>query len=229
MSFTSTNLPTLMPAARLLRRVYGAPVVLDVQDPWPEAVSYSKMITDGLLLSVISRWCRAQYRSADRLTVLSPSMQSLLCERGVPADRIRVIYNWCDEATLTNCESSQVSAEPTKANRRFNVVFAGTMGRAQALEGVVKAAAVLSDRAPDVQFTFVGGGTDVARLRGIANGLPNVEFLPMMPPSEVGPLLSAAGPPTGASHAGRASQGDYTVKDPDVPLCGKAYSERRRR
>lgn len=77
---------------------------------------------------------------------------------------------------------------------RFNVVFAGTMGRAQALSSVLHAARIVAAQAPRVQFVFVGGGTEVARLKAEATemALPNVRFLPVRPAVEVGPLLAAA-------------------------------------
>lgn len=77
---------------------------------------------------------------------------------------------------------------------RFNVVFAGTMGKAQALSSVLHAAKLVEACDSKVQFTFVGGGIEVEALKreAMALGLGNVRFLSRRPPAEIGPLLHAA-------------------------------------
>ena len=75
---------------------------------------------------------------------------------------------------------------------RFNIVFAGNMGLAQALGPVIEAARRVRNRAPDVLFTFMGGGVEVERLKQSARDLPNVQFMEPRPMSEVGAVLSNA-------------------------------------
>jgi len=73
-------------------------------------------------------------------------------------------------------------------------VFAGTMGKAQALDAVLEAACLLRDKLPKIQFVFVGGGIDVDRLKkkAIEKDLGNVRFLPRRPMSKIGDVLSLA-------------------------------------
>ena len=94
------NLVTLDVAAGLMRRLRGCRTVLDVQDLWPESLSASGMMKNRLLLGFLDRWCRSAYRHADRIITLSPGSKQHLADRGVPEDRVEVIYNWCDEASL---------------------------------------------------------------------------------------------------------------------------------
>jgi glycosyltransferase involved in cell wall biosynthesis len=77
---------------------------------------------------------------------------------------------------------------------RFNVVFAGTMGKAQALNSVIHAANRLQTLAPSVQFIFVGGGIEVENLKALKDSLSvdNLVFLPIMPISEIGKILNNA-------------------------------------
>ncbi len=74
---------------------------------------------------------------------------------------------------------------------RFNIVFAGTMGKAQALSAVLTAARLLSDKLPNVQFVFIGGGIEVEKLKQMKDeqGLQNVRLLPHRPMSEIGEIL----------------------------------------
>ena len=186
------NLVTLSVAWRLLGLLKGARVVLDVQDLWPESLAASGMMNNRLLLSVLDRWCRGAYRHADRIIALSPGFKKNLAARGVPEDRIEVIYNWCDEASLVLPEPDPVVARELGFAGRFNIVFAGTMGLVQALNPVIEAARTLRNRAPDVLFTFIGGGVEVERLKRSSSDLPNVQFLPRRPLSEIAAVLSNA-------------------------------------
>jgi len=186
------NLVTLDVAAGLLRRLRGCRTVLDVQDLWPESLSASGMMKNRLLLGSLDRWCRAAYRHADRIITLSPGSKQHLADRGVPEDRVEVIYNWCDEASLVLPEPDPGVARELGFAGRFNIVFAGNMGLAQALGPVIEAARRLLNRAPDVLFTFIGGGVEVERLKQSARDLPNVQFFPRRPMSEVGAVLSNA-------------------------------------
>ncbi len=186
------NLITLGLAARVLRACGGAKVVLDIQDLWPDAVSYSGMLANRRLLGMLSWWCMREYRGVDRLVTLSPGFRRLLLERGIPSERVEVIYNWCDEQEMVLAPPDPALARELGFAGRFNVVFAGTMGHAQALDAVLDAARLIVDRAPAVFFTFVGGGVEVERLRAKAADLSNVQFLPRRPLAEIGKIYALA-------------------------------------
>ena len=173
----------------LFRRV---PVVYDIQDMWPDTLQATGMLNNKKALAFVAKICLWVYRRASALVVLSPGFKRILIERGVPANKISVIYNWCDASSLTQAQSTdQISKKMTG---KFNVVFAGTMGKAQALEAVLKAARLVQDVNAKVQFVFVGGGIEVDKLKNLAQELllNNVVFIPQMPMSEVGEVLRSA-------------------------------------
>lgn len=175
--------------ARFLRRM---PLVLDVQDMWPDTLRATGMIRNERALRFIGAVCRWTWRRADRISVLSEGFRGLLIERGVPAERISVIYNWADEA-----DGSGVAAAPPAAFAmpgRFRVLFAGNMGPAQGLGTVLDAAALLIGARPQVEFCFLGEGLEAKKLEqaAAARGLSNVRFFPRVSKAQVGPWLAAA-------------------------------------
>jgi glycosyltransferase involved in cell wall biosynthesis len=174
---------------RLFRRI---PVVYDIQDMWPDTLRATGMIGNPTALDVVEKVCRWVYRRVDHIVVLSPGFKRLLGQRGVPEEKIDIICNWADEASL----AAPVGALPTNfpGPDRFRVVFAGNMGKAQALGAVLDAAALLQQRGAKVSFVFVGGGVDVDTLKAQAAklALHNVVFIPPVPMSEVGTLLNEA-------------------------------------
>ncbi|CAJ0889129.1 hypothetical protein R1479_03401 [Ralstonia mannitolilytica] len=174
---------------RLFRRI---PVVYDIQDMWPDTLRATGMIGNPTALDVVEKVCRWVYRRVDHIVVLSPGFKRLLGQRGVPEEKIDIICNWADEASL----AAPVGALPTNfpGPDRFRVVFAGNMGKAQALGAVLHGAALLQQRGSKVSFVFVGGGVDVDTLKAQAAklALDNVVFIPPVPMSEVGTLLNEA-------------------------------------
>ena len=174
---------------RIFRRV---PVIYDIQDMWPDTLRATGMFSNEKALGIVSRVCDWVYRRVDQLVVLSPGFKRLLMERGVSDEKIELIYNWCAEDSLSAPTGVLPAAFP--GNDTFNILFAGNMGKAQALDAVLEAAALLQVNAPAVRFVFVGGGVEVPRLKTFATdrALNNVVFLPQVPMSEVGALLAAA-------------------------------------
>lgn len=180
--------------ALALNFLRGMPFVYDIQDLWPDTLAATGMLRSQMLLKLTALWCRLTYKLARHIVVLSPGFKSKLQERGVPGGKISVIYNWCDEAHIDIMERVEAEKlEPAMAGR-FNVVFAGTMGKAQALDAILDAASLLRVRLPNVQFIFVGGGIEVERLKQAKaeRELENVLFLPRRPVSEIGSVLSMA-------------------------------------
>jgi colanic acid biosynthesis glycosyl transferase WcaI len=182
-------LPALLIGA--IRRI---PVVYDIQDLWPDTLEATGMVHNRQILRIVGSWCRMTYRRVRRIVVLSPGFKSALMTRGVPAGKIDVVYNWYPEDELTSTRRDEVLAQELGMAGKFNVVFAGTMGRAQGLDTVLAAAGILKTEAPNVQLIFVGGGIDVERLKGIAEErrLTNVKFLARRPRNEIGAILGLA-------------------------------------
>jgi colanic acid biosynthesis glycosyl transferase WcaI len=185
---------TIAIPALMLKVIRGVPFVLDIQDLWPDTLAATGMVTSRSVLAAVGGFCGLGYRSASRIVVLSPGFRRVLADRGVPAEKIDVIYNWCDETALTHVQHDAPIVCEARLNGRFNVVFAGNLGRAQALSSVLRAAKLLVEKAPRVQFVLVGEGVEAATLKAQAADIavPNVRFLPGRPAVEVAPLLAAA-------------------------------------
>lgn len=177
-------------AAGLISLFRGLPFVYDVQDLWPDTLAATGMFRNRVGLKIVGWIANWVYRRASVVVAQSPGFQRRLRERGVPDSKLRLIRNWCDEPALARRAAAKIDVSGLHGH--FNVVFAGNMGKAQGLESVLAAAASLQREAPDVQFVFVGGGTDVESLKARAASLENVVFFPRLPVDQVGSLLDAA-------------------------------------
>lgn len=183
------TVPVVASLVRLVRRV---PVVLDIQDMWPDTLIATGMFSSAHALKIVSRVCDWVYRRVDHIVVLSPGFKRLLTERGVSATKVDVVPNWCDEEKLTTSADDVAAALP--ADGAFRIVFAGNLGKAQSLDAVLDAAELLRVRAPAIHFVFIGSGLDKARLmlKAEAMQLPNVTFVAQVPMREAGVLMQQA-------------------------------------
>lgn len=182
-------------AAKRLSKHWRVPFVLDVQDLWPDTVASSGMLSARPALAVLDRLCRALYRSAAHVSVLSEGFRRTLVERGVAPERVSVIYNWCDEASMQGAPADGARRRAEMSwEGRLVVMFAGTMGLAQGLDSVLDAAAQCAARVPEALFVFVGGGVERDRLAAAARdrGLANVTFVDRQPADAMAAWLAAA-------------------------------------
>lgn len=181
----TVGLPAMVISA--LRRV---PFVYDIQDLWPDTLRATGMVSNDKVLGLVGRFCKMIYRRAARISVLSPGFKMRLVDRGVPAEKIEVIYNWCDEGAMSAPSEIKALAGPGQ----FSILFAGTMGRAQQLESVLEAAQICAGTVPEALFFFVGGGIERDNLIAMvqSTGLSNVQFLPQQPMSAMGGILAGA-------------------------------------
>ncbi|WP_116092028.1 sugar transferase [Sphingomonas crusticola] len=179
--------------AMVLKHLRGVPFVYDVQDLWPESLSATGMVRGSAILDLVRAGMRRIYRSAAHIVVLSDGFRATLGANGVPEQRVSVIPNWTHQQDAgTAAERAQAPA--LRPDARFNIMFAGTMGRAQALETVLQAAKALQDRAAAIDFTFVGGGIESAKIRELTGSmdLRNVRFLGQQPSNAMAPIFAAA-------------------------------------
>jgi glycosyltransferase involved in cell wall biosynthesis len=179
-------------AAAVIGFLRHTPFVYDIQDLWPDTVAASGMMPNRVALNLLGSLCGFVYRRASHITVLSPGFKAALAKRAVPSAKMDVIYNWCDE-TVFKFDSESVVRLASSADK-FCILYAGTMGTAQGLESVLQAAQICRRTAPIVEFVFIGGGVERARLERMAKEmqLDNVRLLPRQPVHAMGRILAGA-------------------------------------
>ena len=177
-------------AAIFIKLFRRTPIVYDIQDMWPDTLKATGMLNNHKILNLIGSVCKLVYRFVDHIVVLCPGFRNKLIEGNVPKEKISVIYNWCDEKGLTQAQPVKIEYQQIMQNK-FNIVFAGNMGKAQALDSILDVAKKVQN-IQDTQFVFVGGGTETERLkqRLITENISNIVFIPRMPMAEVGSILA---------------------------------------
>ena len=179
-------------AAAMFGALWRKPIVIDIQDLWPDSVTESGMAGSGLLPRVLNGVCDFVYRRAARICVQSKGMRRTLIDRGVPAEKLITLYNWADEASVQ--DRGDHDLVPYGFEGRFNIIYAGNLGRAQALETLVEAAALAGETEARLQLLIIGNGVDAEPLarQVAARGGRHVRLMPGIPRNQIGRVLAAA-------------------------------------
>jgi glycosyltransferase involved in cell wall biosynthesis len=161
----------IFPAALVawLKRI---PLVAWSQDLWPESVAsagFARSRAGSGAVRALSGWL---YHRCDRLLASSRAFLPRLAALGVPQQRLGYLPQWAEETfTGTPAAPSDPGEEWSKG---FPVMFAGNLGRVQALDTILDAAELLRDER-ELRWVFLGDGVlsewmaAEAKRRGLAD------------------------------------------------------------
>ncbi|GAB5604040.1 glycosyltransferase family 4 protein [Sideroxyarcus sp. TK5] len=135
-----------------LKRV---PVVIWVQDLWPQSLSATGYVRNRLILWAVEQVVRFIYRHADLLLVQSRAFVEPVraLASGTP---IKYYPNSVDGSFAVPATGK--SPEVPGLEGGFSVMFAGNIGAAQGVEVIVEAATLLKEH-KDIQFVVLGDGS----------------------------------------------------------------------
>lgn len=168
-------------------------MVYNLQDIFPDSLVGTGLAKKGGLLWKIGRVVENfTYRNADKIIVISQDFKRNIMAKGVPEEKIEVIYNWVDENAVQPVAKAEnpLYEEFGLSREAFMVVYAGNLGNAQNIGIILDAAKLLNDNG--VQFVIFGtGGLEEEIRRRIAEeGLTNVRLLPLQPYERVSQVYS---------------------------------------
>jgi glycosyltransferase involved in cell wall biosynthesis len=149
----------------------GCPVVLWVQDLWPESLSATGNVQNSVILKWVEWVVRYIYRHTDLLLVPSLAFESPVraLASGTP---IAYQPNSVDETFAMSVIDEPPAVKGLGVG--FSVMFAGNIGAAQAV-GVIIEAALLLKEYSDIHFVILGDGNsrksmlDEAQQKGLTN------------------------------------------------------------
>ena len=177
-----------LPIVRFFRK---KPVVYNAQDLFPETLSGTGLAKQGGLLWKIGMWVsNVTFRNSDMIIAISEDIKRSIVARGVPEDKVIVVYNWVDENAVQPVAKADnpLFEEFSLDREKFTVVYAGNLGNAQNISIILDAAGLL----PEVQFAVFGTGglEDEIWKRIAAENLVNVHLNPLQPMERVSQVYS---------------------------------------
>lgn len=189
--FITSTPPIKGAMAAIVKKLNHKPIVYNLQDIFPDSLAGTGLAKKGGILWKIGRVIENfTYRNADKIIVISEDFKKNIMAKGVPADKIVVVYNWVDEKAVHPVakEDNPLFEEFGLFRDKFTVVYAGNLGNAQNINIILEGAKEL----PNVQFAIFGTGgleNDV-RKRIMEEDLSNVYLNPLQPYERVSAVYS---------------------------------------
>ena len=190
-----TDPPLISIVAGIVARLRGARLANWVQDVFPEAaIALGITGMSGLFGRGLQLLRDGSLRQAAINIALGEKMAAYLGGRDLLHDRVEVIHNWVDDASIV-----PIPPERNRLRRlwglagKFVVGYSGNMGRAHEFETILGAAVQLSSE-KDIVFLFIGGGNQKAYLENetIKRKLSRVFFKPYQDRETLPESLGAA-------------------------------------
>lgn len=139
-----------LPAVRYGKK-FNVPLVLNVQDLWPESVEIVLGIHNPIIINVINRIVDKIYNASAKILCSSRGFVENIAQRNVSKDKLEFWPQFCEKPNLLEAK------RPLEySNEYFNVVFAGNVGYAQGLDLLVECAKELRDT--KIRWYIVGDG-----------------------------------------------------------------------
>ena len=149
----------------------GCPVILWVQDLWPESLSATGYVRNPFIIAAVRQVVRFIYRHIDLLLVQSLAFEVPV--RALASGTPILFYpNSVDDTFAIPSADEPPPVEGLGVE--FSVMFAGNIGVAQAVGVIVEAASLLREYT-DIHFVVLGDGSsrewmlEEVRQRGLTN------------------------------------------------------------
>lgn len=179
--------------ASLLGKIRARPVVVNVQDLYPQTAVDMGLVKNPVVLALLSWMERETYRLASHITAHSKGNADHIIAVVGRRDKVGVLYNWLDTARVSESSRENDFRKHRQLSNRFVVSYAGIISYLQDMEVILNAAAILRDE-DEIVFIIAGSGPERTRVTDTLSRLQlgNVFVLPYLPREEYQDLLVAS-------------------------------------
>jgi glycosyltransferase involved in cell wall biosynthesis len=171
----------------------GIPVVLHVQDIYPEALeSKLPQWLGRCVIPVLRQWDRRIAHLAAKVVVVAEEARRTYAKtRFLPDERVELVHNWQDERLFLSAPSRAVAAQEWQVNgTAFNFLYLGNIGPTTDMELAIRGFARASIQGS--QLLIIGAGAAKQACVALTQelGVPGVRFLPCASASDA-PTIQA--------------------------------------
>ncbi|HEY70214.1 MAG TPA: glycosyltransferase family 4 protein [Anaerolineae bacterium] len=178
--------------AAFLGWVKSAPVVVNIQDIYPDIAVAVGVLRNPLMIRFFEWMERFIYRKAASIVVIADGFKENIVGKGVPEEKVHVVPNWADPDEIQPGPKDNPFRRQVGVGDRFTLSYSGSLSYNTNLDPVLDAAELLADE--DFSFVIVGDGVKKVELERRAQelGLNNLQFLPFQPLERYPQVLAAS-------------------------------------
>jgi len=168
--FNLGPLTDMLPAV-VIRKLYKKPIMLWVQDVWPDSVYAYGFKKTKILTSMLDIFVKFVHRNINAIAISSKGFESKLKPYIKKDMSFNYAPNWADDLDM--------DMEPVilSKNQKIHFTFAGNVGKVQNLENIINAFCLLAENYHDrAQLNIIGDGSNLLNLKKLANNNSNIVF-----------------------------------------------------
>ena len=162
------SIPDTLVFAAGVPRLFGARVLLDLQECMPEfLVTKFSISPHHPVVRLVGRFEQLSIRFADFVITPTEQMREAFIARGADKTKVSVVMDGADERIFRPDRDSEKIGDQS----RFTLICHGTVEERYGLDTVIKAVALLQDEIPELRFEIYGSGSYLGHLRQLASEL----------------------------------------------------------
>lgn len=192
----SVSTPPIIGAmCAIVKKCRHVPFVYCLQDIFPDSLIGTGLAKrDGLLWKIGRVIEDFTYKHADKIIVISEDFKKNIMDKGVPEEKIVVIYNWVDQNAVVDVPRSEnkLFDKYNLDRSKFYIEYSGNIGLTQNMDMLLEVMEELQGSYPDINLALVGEGAYKAQVEKIVaeKQLKNVVMLPFQPYEDISYVFS---------------------------------------
>ena len=178
----------------LLKKIKKVPFVYNLQDIFPDSLVGTGLAKkDGLLWKIGRMIENFTYRNADKIIVISEGFKKNIMAKGVPEEKIEVVYNWVDEDAVKHVtrKENKLFDKYGLDRNKFYITYCGNIGLTQNMDMLLEVAKEFETE-QRIQFVLIGEGAYKDKVQEIIQEreIKNVTLLPFQPYEDISHVFS---------------------------------------
>lgn len=192
--YVASTPPTQGALAALVKKFKRVPFVYNLQDIFPDSLAGTDLAKKGGFLWKVGRVIENfTYRNADKIIVISEDFKKNIMAKGVPEEKIVVVYNWVDQNAVVDIprEENKLFDKYGLDRSKFYITYNGNIGLTQNMDMLLEVAKALEAN-ENIQFVLVGNGAYLEQVQQIIKdrNIGNVTLLPFQPYEDISHVFS---------------------------------------
>jgi glycosyltransferase involved in cell wall biosynthesis len=169
-----------------------AKFVFNVADIWPESAVELGILKNKAFIQ-LARWLELfLYKKAWKIAAATEGIRDYMIQHGKAPSDVFLLPNGVNTDVFKPLPKNEELLRELGLAGKVVFTYAGTMGYAQGLDSVLRAAALIKDEYPNAHFLFVGDGQEREKLIKLKEELrlDNVTFYGSVPVSKMPDIFS---------------------------------------
>jgi glycosyltransferase involved in cell wall biosynthesis len=168
--FNMSSLTDMLPAI-VIRKLYKKPLMLWVQDTWPDSVYAYGFKKTKILSFLLNTLVKFVYQNITAIAISSKGFELKLKEYVKDDLKFHYLPNWADDLNM------DIDAFEFSKDDRVQFTFAGNIGKVQNLDNIIKAFCLISDKSKTkAQLNIIGDGSNLKYLKELSEKNQHVIF-----------------------------------------------------